>query len=95
MKAALVLATALAACAAPTSTETQAKRTDVVLFAAAPDVADAWMLRPSDFEVDRPLHVTRVFGADGAGLDAAITVMPGDEIAIDGVSEGGGVVAWY
>ena len=102
MKTAILLATILTACAVAPAPAMLDQRVD--LYATPADLAGAtWTLRPSDYLIDRPFHVTRVVSADGAALDLAATIPAGGAITVriarpDLVIDGTGLASvegWY
>jgi hypothetical protein len=100
----LPLIALVTACAVAPAAETTLLDQRVELYAAPTDVAgDAWTIRPSDYLIDRPLHVTRFVSADGAAIDLDATIPAGGGItlpiaAADRVIDGSGLASiegWY
>jgi hypothetical protein len=104
MKTAILLTTILTACAISPAPAPAMFDQRVDLYATPTDLAgNAWTLRPSDYLIDRPFHVTRVVSADGAALNLDATIPAGGAITVpvarpDLVIDGTGLASvegWY
>jgi hypothetical protein len=100
----LSLIALVTACAVAPASESTTLDQHVELYATPADLAGAaWMIRPSDYLIDRPLHVTRVVSADGAAIDLDATIPAGGAITLpitraDRVIDGSGLASiegWY
>lgn len=95
MKTTALLLTVLAtACAVePAAPDAALEQSHVLLLPAAPDVAgDLWTIRPIDYLIDRPLHLTRQVADDGTARELDALVLPGETVTVDGI---GLVEGWY